>query len=201
MHHPDNEIMAKATNPKPSMQRRWYCLAVHKNTCEHTIEYVGAEKQIAKKVGFRHLSNTTSIAYNYKAVIELLHAQNDIAFVVAALFSPFVLARVAVLASCGLDLWSSNTTSFWATQKVNTCAYCACAVHMQTQFTTLCLWSLRSRCLPNPCQSDSWCLTTAMRNLSRPTVTVEAWLPFMTQPRSIPSLNSTFFYWDGTEAV
>ena len=38
-----------------------------------------------------------------KAVIELIHAQNDIAFIVVAPFSPFVckLARVAVLASCG----------------------------------------------------------------------------------------------------
>ena len=37
------------------------------------------------------------------AVIELIHAQNDIAFVVVAPFTPFVckLARVAVLASCG----------------------------------------------------------------------------------------------------
>ena len=38
-----------------------------------------------------------------KAVIELLHVQNDIAFVTVAPFSPFVckLARVVVLASCG----------------------------------------------------------------------------------------------------
>jgi len=72
--------MAKeATNPKPSMQRKWYCLAVHKNTCENTIEYVGAEKQTAKKVGFRHplsffflLSHTrllTSIAYKLKHLL------------------------------------------------------------------------------------------------------------------------------------
>ena len=51
--------MAKeATNPKPSMQREWYCLAVHKNTYKHTFEYVGAEKQTAEKVGFRHLSSS-----------------------------------------------------------------------------------------------------------------------------------------------
>ena len=52
--------MAKeATNPKPSMQREWYCLAVHKNTYKHTFEYVGAEKQTAEKVGFRHLSSSS----------------------------------------------------------------------------------------------------------------------------------------------
>jgi len=38
-----------------------------------------------------------------KAVIELLHAQNDMAFVIVAPFSPFVckLANVAVFGSCG----------------------------------------------------------------------------------------------------
>jgi len=37
-----------------------------------------------------------------KTVIELIHAQNDITFIVVAPFSPFVckLMRVAVLASC-----------------------------------------------------------------------------------------------------
>jgi len=49
------QIMVKeATNPKPSMQREWYCLAVQKYTRERTFEYVGAEKQTAEKVGFRH---------------------------------------------------------------------------------------------------------------------------------------------------
>jgi len=48
--------MAKeATNPEPSMQREWYCLAVHKNTRERTFEYTGAEKQTAEKVRFCHL--------------------------------------------------------------------------------------------------------------------------------------------------
>ena len=38
--------MAKeATNPKPSMPREWYCLAVHKDTHERTFEDMGAEKQ------------------------------------------------------------------------------------------------------------------------------------------------------------
>jgi len=59
--------MAKeATIPKPSLQREWYCLAVHKNSPEYTLEYVGGEKQTTGKVGFRHLSHTkllTSIAY------------------------------------------------------------------------------------------------------------------------------------------
>jgi len=61
--------MAKEdTTPKPSMQREWYCLSVHKNTRKHNFEYVGAEKQNAEKVGFRHLliatKLLTSIAYN-----------------------------------------------------------------------------------------------------------------------------------------
>jgi len=47
--------MAKeATNPKPSMQSEWYCLAVHKYTRECIFEYAGAEKQTTEKVGFRH---------------------------------------------------------------------------------------------------------------------------------------------------
>ena len=77
------QITAKeATNPKPSMQREWYCLAVHKYTRECTFEYVGAEKQTAEKVGFRHLSFflsfflssshtklLTSIAYKLKHLL------------------------------------------------------------------------------------------------------------------------------------
>jgi len=59
-----NQIMAKgATNPKPSMQRERYCLAVHKYTCERTSEYAAAEKQSAEKVGFRHLSS-----FSYKSL-------------------------------------------------------------------------------------------------------------------------------------
>ena len=66
--------------------------------------------------------------------------------------------------------------------------YCACTVHMLTHFTILCLRWLRSRCLPNLCQSDIWWLTTARRNSYQPVLVciyhncaiVEAWLPFMT---------------------
>ena len=47
------QIMAKeATNPKPSMQREWSCLVVHKYTRERTFEYAGAEKQTAEKSDF-----------------------------------------------------------------------------------------------------------------------------------------------------
>jgi len=54
--------MAKeATNPKPSIQREWYCLAVHKNTREHTVEYAGAEKLDLQSL-------------QTEALIELLHA-------------------------------------------------------------------------------------------------------------------------------
>ena len=77
-----------------------------------------------------------------KALIELLHSQNDIAFVVAAPFSPFVckLARVAVLASCDSAKFQHDAI-LSTTQKVEvqTCAYCACVIHMQTHFTTVCL--------------------------------------------------------------
>ena len=63
------------------MQREGYCLAVYKNTREHTVEYAGAEKQTAEKVGFRHLSFflsffllshtklLTSIAYKLKQLL------------------------------------------------------------------------------------------------------------------------------------
>ena len=65
--------------------------------------------------------------------------------------------------------------------------YCACTVHMLTDFTILCLRWLRSRCLPNLCQSDIWWLTTTRRNSYQPVLVciyhncavVEAWLPFM----------------------
>jgi len=47
--------MAKeATNPRPSIQREGFWLAVHKITCECTFEYAGAEKQTAEKVRFGH---------------------------------------------------------------------------------------------------------------------------------------------------
>jgi len=54
---------------------------------------MGAEKQATEKSDFIFLLID----------IELLHAQNDIAFVLVASFSPYVckLATVAVLASCG----------------------------------------------------------------------------------------------------
>jgi len=64
--------MAKeSTNPKPSVQIECCCLAVYKYmyTCEHTFEYMGAEKQTAKKVGFCHLPFYFLI--QTKAVIEL----------------------------------------------------------------------------------------------------------------------------------
>jgi len=58
---------------------------------------------------------------------------------------------------------------------------------MQTHFTTLCWWWLRSRCLSNPCQSDIWRLMTARRNSYQPVLfriyrncaIVGAWLPFV----------------------
>ena len=57
-------------------------------------------KYIYQRTRYRSLFRDGSL--QTKALIEVLHAQNDIAFVVVAPFSPFVckLARVAVLASC-----------------------------------------------------------------------------------------------------
>ena len=67
------------------------------------------------------------------------------------------------------------------------CAYCTCAVHIQTHFTTLCWWWLHSSCLLNPCQSDILWLTATRRNfyqlllvrIYRKCAIVEVWLPFM----------------------
>ena len=45
--------MAKeATNPNPSVQIEWYCLAAHKNTQECTLDYAGVKKQIVEKSDF-----------------------------------------------------------------------------------------------------------------------------------------------------
>ena len=80
------------------------------------------------------------------------------------------------------------TRGHFEQQKVQRCAHCTCAVHMQMHFTTLCFWWLCSRCLLNPCQSDIWWLTTARRNFYHAVLIriyhdcaiMEAWLPFMT---------------------
>ena len=42
----------KVTTPKPSMQREWYCLAVHNYTRKRTFEYSRAEKRPPKKSDF-----------------------------------------------------------------------------------------------------------------------------------------------------
>ena len=71
---------------------------------------------------------------------------------------------------------------------------------MQTHFTTLCLWWLRSRCFPNPCQSDIWWLMTARRNSYQPVLVrifrncaiVEAWLPFMTCRKCIHDVENMY---------
>ena len=118
-----------------------------------------------------HTKLLTSIACKLKHLLSYFtHRTISLSFIVAP-FSPFVckLARVAVLASCDSakfyhDAILSNTQKV----EVQMCAYCACVVHMQTHFTTLCLWWLRSRRFPNPCQSNIWLLTTARRNSYQP---------------------------------
>ena len=70
--------MAKeATNPKPSKQVEQYCLAGHRNTCESTFEYMGAEKQTAERsdfvifflLSFSHTKRLTGVAYKLKQLL------------------------------------------------------------------------------------------------------------------------------------
>ena len=42
------------------MQTEWYCLAVHRNTRKHALEYVGVEKHVTERVGFYHLFLSSS---------------------------------------------------------------------------------------------------------------------------------------------
>jgi len=64
MYHPDNGPRSYKPQTKHA-ERMIYYLAVHKNTHEHTVEYAGAEKPTAEKVGFRHLS---SFFFSYKTL-------------------------------------------------------------------------------------------------------------------------------------
>ena len=62
-----------------------------------------------------------------KAVIELLHTQDNIAFVIVAHFSLFVCKLARVVVRLAAVLRGSNTTPFWATKnpipKFCTCTY------------------------------------------------------------------------------
>jgi len=94
----------KLQNPRPGMQIECYYLAVHENTHKCTLEYTEFKKQIVEKVWFLHfllLSHWLYHSLPTKAVIELVYAQNDIAFITEPPFSPFVhkLATATVLAS------------------------------------------------------------------------------------------------------
>ena len=137
------------------MRREWYCLAIHKNTRKRTVDYAGAVKETAEKVGFRHLLSSfflsffllshtkllTSIAYKLKQILSyfthrttLLSSQQPLSARLPANWQEWRFWLAAVPRSC-------NTPPFWATNKVEvqTCTYCACAVHMLMRFTTLCL--------------------------------------------------------------
>jgi len=57
MYHPDNGQRKYKPQTKHA-ERMILPIAVQKNTHEHTVEYAGAEKQTAEKVGFRHLSSS-----------------------------------------------------------------------------------------------------------------------------------------------
>jgi len=108
------------------MQREWYCLAVTKTLANIPLSTRELRNRPPKKSDFV-IFFLSSFFFSYKtldyhslqtkALVELLHAQNDIAFVVVAPFSPFVTNwqewqfwRAAILRS-------SNTTPFWATHK------------------------------------------------------------------------------------
>ena len=105
------------------------CLAVYKYvyTCEHTFEYMGAEKQTAKKSDF---ASSFLLSHTTKAVIELFHTQNDIAFAIVAPFSPFVckLARVGVLANYSSAKFQHDAILSNKQVEVHMCDYCACGV-------------------------------------------------------------------------
>ena len=143
--------MAKeATNPKSSIQTEWYCLAVHKITWDIPWSARELRNCPLKKSDFVFSYKLlTSIAYKLKQLLSYFTL-----WTLIVLGSPFV-CKLAVL-WCNIIL--SNKV------EVQRCAYCACAVPMQMHFTTLCLWWLHSRCLPNPFQSDIWWITTASRN-------------------------------------
>ena len=143
-------------------QALWYCLAVHKLKILANVLLGMRElrNRPPKKSDFVY-SRTKLLPTNSSSYWATL-TQNDIAFVVVAPFSPFVckLARVAVLASWG----TQQKFCHFNQQKKNNrgSAQFTC----KRIFITLCLWWLRSRCLPNPCQSES------MSSGSRPPVRV-----------------------------
>ena len=62
MYHPDNG--QKSYKPQTKHAERMILPSSLQNTREHTVEYAGAEKQTAEKVGFRHLS----FFFSYKTV-------------------------------------------------------------------------------------------------------------------------------------
>ena len=159
--------MAKeATNPKSSIQTEWYCLAVHKITWD--IPWSARElrncplKKSDFVVSYKLL---TSIAYKLKQLLSYFTL-----WTLIVLGSPFV-CKLAVL-------WCNVILS----NKVEGSEVCLLRMRSShaMHFTTLCLWWLHSRCLPNPFQSDIWWITTASRNsynlyLFVSTITVTSW--------------------------
>ena len=120
-----------------------------KNTHKHTFEYIGAEKQTAEEVGFRHLcllllSHTkllTSIAYKLKQLLSYFTHRTTSLFRTSP-FQPGCLqtGKSSVLASWGSVKFQHDTILGNKQEvEVKMCAYCTCTVHMQPHFTTLCL--------------------------------------------------------------
>ena len=177
MHHPDNG--QRSYKPRTYL---WVCGSW------------GTDRRKSRiSSSFFLLSHTkllTSIAYKLKQILSyfmhrttLLSSQQPLSPSLSANWQEWRFWLAAVPRSC-------NTMPFWTTNKVKvqTCTYCACAVHMLTCFNTLCLkWWLHSSCLLNPCQSDIWLFTTTKRNSYQPVLVciyrncaiVEVWLPFM----------------------
>ena len=85
---------------RPSSSQKYEC----------TFEFTGAEKETAQKVRFCHWILSHAKLLTSTAVIELLHAQNDNAFIIVAHLSPLVckLVRVVVWLTAVQDLQASH---------------------------------------------------------------------------------------------
>jgi len=109
----------KAASTKLSMQIYWY----HKNTREHTYEYVEAKKQMAKKLNFIviflllfHAKLLISIAYQLKQILS------------------YITERTSLSSKLWLKLKTFTPMPFWGNKQKGKDMYIfACVVDMQTQ--------------------------------------------------------------------
>ena len=94
-------------------------------------------------------TNSDTKAYQLKQLLNHSTNKNDIAFIVVAPFSLFVckLARAVVVASCCLVKFKHDAILGQKNKfEIQTCACCACTVHMQAQAThTICSRKLTNK--------------------------------------------------------